>query len=170
MAMIDILKLNEELDKMIANQEAEIKQIDDEIEANFASQWAEMIRDLSTLDDCARQLGMKIGDIYAGTMPAEKSGRCWWDTLYYLFGSDNYLSNVIAYGKNYMDHMATTHLVCSETPMCRASKTLLEYWKAAKDKIHADFEAACVKAIKEKAEKANAKYQEALERKEQAKL
>lgn len=168
MAIIDILKLNEELDKMIAAQETEIKQIDEQIKADFASQWAEMIRDLSALDDCARQLGMKIREIYAGTMPAEKSGRCCWDTLYYLFGSDNYLSNVIAYRKNYMGHMATTHPVCSEPPMCRVAKTLLEYWKADKDKIHADFEAACVKAIKEKAEKANAKYQAALERKERA--
>ena len=99
MALIDILKLNEEIDKMIAAQETEIKQIDEQIKVDFASQWAEMIRDLWTLDDCARQLGMEIGDIYAGTMPAEKSGRCWWDTLYYLFGSDNHLSNVIAYGK-----------------------------------------------------------------------
>ena len=166
MAMIDILKLNEELDKMIAAQDEEIKQIDEQIEADFASQWAEMIRDLWTLDDCARQLGMKIGDIYAGTMPAEKSIRYYWDTLYYLFGSDDHLSNVIAYGKNYLGCIATTHLVCSNTPMCRMSKTLLEYWKAAKDKIHADFEAACVRAIKEKAEKANARYQEALERRE----
>lgn len=168
MALIDIMKLNAELDKMIATQEAEIKQIDKQIELDFASQWAEMIRDLWALDDCARNLGMEIGEIYAGTMPAEKTGRCWWDTLYYLFGSDEYRSTIVAYGKNCIGSIATVHCICSYAEMDRATTTLLRYWKKCKDKIHSDFEAACVKAIKEKAEKANAKYQAALNRKEKA--
>lgn len=163
MALIDILKLNEELDKMIATQEAEIKQIDKQIEADFASQWEEMFRELWALDDCARQLGVEIGDIYAGTMPAEKSGRCWWDTLYYVFGNKSH--NVpLVYGKNYQGNICTTYSVYSDDGMNRRTTTMLKYWKTAKDKIHADFEAACVKAIKEKAEKANAKYRAALER------
>lgn len=165
MAMIDILKLNEELDKMIAAQETEIKQIDEQIEADFASQWAEMIRDLWTLDDCARQLGMEIRDVYAGTMPAEKTGRCCWDTLYYRFGSKSCL-NPIVYGKNYLGCIATSHSVYSDDKRNRRTATMLKYWKECRDKIHADFEAECVKVIKQKAEQANAKYQEALNRRE----
>lgn len=168
MAFIDILKLNEELDKMIATQEAEIKQIDKQIELDFASQWAEMIRDLWALDDCARNLGMEIGEIYAGTMPAENPGHhCWWDTLYYLFGSDGH-DTMIVYGKSALESIATEHNVYADDKRNRRTETILDYWKECKDKIHADFEAACVKAIKEKAEKANAKYQEALNRKEKA--
>lgn len=86
MALIDILKLNEELDKMIAAQEVEIGKLNEETETSFASQYAEMYADLKTLNDFSRDLNTHIYHIYAGTMPPKASGRCYWDTLYYHFG------------------------------------------------------------------------------------
>lgn len=163
MALIDILKLNEELDKMIAAQEVEIGKLNEETETSFASQYAEMYADLKTLNDFARDLNTHIYHIYAGTMPPKASGRCYWDTLYYHFGR----RDIEVYGQTALGDTVQGYVIRETSLMCRESETILKYWKECKDKIHTDFEAACVKAIKEKAEKANAKYQAALERKEQ---
>lgn len=162
MAMIDILKLNEELDKMIASQEVEIEKLNKETETSFALQYAGMYADLKTLNDFARDLNTHIYHIYAGTMPPKASGRCYWDTLYYHFGR----RDIEVYGETALGDIAQEYIVHESSMICRESETILKYWKECKSKIHADFEAACVKVIKEKAEKANAKYQAALERKE----
>lgn len=168
MSLIDIQKLNAELDKMITAQETEIKRINEEIEAGFVLRWEKMILDLRALDDCARELDMKIRDIYAGTMPPESSGRCWWDTLYYTFG-DKFYNRPLVYGKNCTGDTGTIYLVCSDDERNRRTTTILKYWEKYKDKIHADFEAACIKALKQKAENANARYLAALKEKEKSK-
>ena len=49
--------------------------------------------------------------------------------------------------------------------MTRCTKAVVDYWMECKETIHRRFEEQCVQKIKEKAEKANAKYQAALNRK-----
>lgn len=168
MSLIDIKKLNAELDKMITAQETEIKRINEETEADFALRWGKMVLDLRALDDCARELDMEIGDIYAGTMPPESSGVCWWDTLYYIFGGKTYRTTLV-YGKNCIGNIATRYNVYSGDKRNRRTTTILKYWENHKDKIHADFEAACIKALKQKAENANARYLAVLKEKEEHK-
>lgn len=168
MALIDIMKLNEELDKMIATQEAEIKQIDEEIYNGYEEKWKRFAADISEMMSIAYKIGGKQcrKGIYVVV-------RCDNNRAYTL-EFNHYGGVVIWFGFKTGAYCGTIPYKSSydvakhslETGNFKVINEILDAWNY--EDAQRQFEDGCVKAIKQKAEVANANYQAALNRKEKA--
>lgn len=169
MAMIDILKLNEELDKMIATQEEEIKRIDEEVYQHNAYRYMQFVTTLETMGEVIRKIGKELR-AYLGSFDDGYGNR---HTYWVTFMPDRPNRFHIQYGGRVNPRVTQATIDVEWGYDKQQSKYLIdqvtEWWAKNVAEFEHGFEAACVTAIKEKAEEANTKYQAALERKEMVK-
>jgi hypothetical protein len=160
MALIDIAKLSAELDKMIAVQEAEIKQIDAEIAANNEAKWKSLSEDLVACFEVFRKTGADNIYIplfvYRGTV-LELCFSSYGRVMIY-YNRRNSISSNLRPQRSFEFNVTR-----SDNNKFHITE-LNNRWPEIRDRFMSDFESACVVALKQKAEAANAKYQAALER------
>lgn len=154
MGLIDIRKLNAELNEMIARQDKEIERIDTEIREYTEDLYRKMVADLSPFRDVAAEIG---DTIVVETMSGEKST----DSI--VFYPDN-RSHLGGYGNTTI----TATIFFKRLPVDKRERAILfdfaKKWPALRDGFQKRFEEKCVEAIKRKAEKANARYSSAVAR------
>ena len=161
MAMIDILKLNEELDKMIAAQDEEIKRIDAEVEATREACFGIFMAAMKSYAEVAKAIAPRL-EVFCGCYTQYRHyyyivfrG----DMLQILEGTNSVCiwslnrtyDEVSKFGgKEIIDQIARRYAEDPEFPQ----------W------FDNNFRDACMRAMRNKAEQANERYQEALNRRE----
>ena len=178
MAMIDILKLNAELDAMIARQDTEVEELENEVEATREEQFANMCEQLRQLQEMFDSLGadrMKVRTGIPATMRM-MGGNVMGAGVYTLrFDRNQWAVGVYNDGNGYIGERFCGYLNFRgcEATFCNIKRKInvdklgieidefLDTWEQQFSKFYQNFEEGCVKLIKAKAEKANARYEEA---------
>lgn len=157
MTLIDIKKLNDELNAMIAAQEAEIQRMEDEITERNAYRLMQMITQMNEFAVIAKEFEENIfvnlpikWDGYSTRIRITPRGF----SIEYL----NYLGFVntqvsIRFNRTYNSY-------CYDEQVT----TVLDWWWGHAAEFRRMFEEECVKILCEKAEKANAKYKAATDK------
>lgn len=168
MAMIDILKLNAELDAMISRQDAEVTMLNHAVLAEREDRYAQMLADIEEMYEVMKELK---GEVKVKTDIKSKYG--YPADPYYIringtygreygvySGKDCWLGPVLfrhSYGeikrKNAQDSWRAT--------LTFDIDKIVDEWAGQRDVFRHRFEEECVKLIKAKAEKANARYMDA---------
>lgn len=163
MGLIDIAKLNAEVDKLIDAQNTEIKQMNSEMHRKTEEKWTAMVTDLIELQTVARQIS---GEQEPGiTVPTDI---CWGISeqpkITIIFNHYGMLSIGLTGGtyigqipyKGSYDY-AKNHLRHGNWAV--NLEYVVNKWRDQYPEFEKRFEDACIKYIKRKAEEANKRYE-----------
>lgn len=148
MAMIDILKLNAELDAMISRQDAEVTMLNHAILAEREDRYAQMVADIEEMYMVMKELKGEV-EVYTNIDSKYRE-----KYLIYINGT---------YGSDKFGWIGPVPLQRSYSEMKQLVNIdkIVDEWAGQRDVFRHRFEEECVKLIKAKAEKANARYEEA---------
>ena len=158
MNLIDIKKLNAEVDKMIAEQDVTISMINQRTESNWKALWEEMVEDMYKYIGYVNEIGCEftidtdIQSIGYGKGAGNSS-----------IGFRKECSHsVILYGNN--GRCITAHLNLRREPDFTDSRIqhFLKNWQKQKLVFEQRFAEKCINEIREKAERANQRYEKAV--------
>lgn len=162
--MIDILRLNEEVESLIATQDADIERMETEITNYKQKLYDDMMRDLEQMENIEKQvLGSEAMYVYTDIDALEYGSSKNWK--YAIKFSDGYI--IVEAGViDEMPRVLSERLRKGKTPdlNARCISDLIAQWKPQLPIFKRRFEEKCVEYIKKKAENANARYDSALAR------
>lgn len=170
MSLIDIRKLNAEIDQMIANQKVEIDDMREKANTAKAVRYMQFVTTLEEMSYIVRDLGANIR-VYLGSFNNGYGSR---KTYWLQFNGNSCRRIHIQYSGNVNPAVtqATIHIDVAYpdlrdriTDQWNLIDQITEWWYAPENaaSMRKQFEDACIKAIKEKAERANAEYIKAKE-------
>lgn len=169
MAMIDILKLNAELDAMISRQDAEVTMLNHAVLAEREERYAQMVADIEEMYRVMKELK---GEVMVATNIDSRYGHGVRDNYVIRIngtygpecgvysGMSCWLGPVL-FRHSYSEvKRKNEHDSCWRTLIFDIDK-IVDDWAGQRNAFRHRFEEECVKLIKEKAAKANARYEEA---------
>lgn len=168
MAMIDILKLNEELEKMIAAQDEEIKRIDEEVEATREAYFGIFMAAMKSYAEVAKAIAPRLS-VFCGYYTSYQSK----DSYDIVFRGDMLqIMMHTTFGDSYSGCVWGLNRTYDEVSKYGGKEIIDQIaWRYAEDPefpqwFDNNFKDACMRAISRKAEQANERYQAALNRRE----
>ena len=165
MAMIDILKLNAELDAMISRQDAEVTMLNHAVLAEREDRYAQMVADIEEMYMVMKELK---GEVKVATNIDSKYREKYVIRINGTYGPEYgvYSGMSCWLGPVLLRHSYSEVKRKNERDSWSATLTfdidkIIDEWAGQRDVFRHRFEEECVKLIKAKAEKANARYEEA---------
>ena len=162
MAMIDILKLNAELDAMIKRQDEETKSMNDAVLVAREDRHAEMMADLEEMYEVLMEIGGEVRvmtDIISTYGVPRRKYCIRLDSTHgrefgIFYGTSSYLIT-FTFHSSYQQKKNRVERSCGLLPDV---DKLVDEWAGQRDVFRRRFEEECVKLIKAKAAKANERY------------
>ena len=157
MSLIDIRKLNTEIDQMIQNQNEEIDALQAEYDAVMSDRYEFMMHNLKECSAVAREIGdaiyVTIGRIDSSReyyLIFDCEGSC--AVAYETALGDTHVQFRLRYGQGYdrVSRHGNIHTI----------DKIVKWWSENSVEFERRFTERCVKAIRRKAEQANTKYTE----------
>lgn len=160
MSLIDLKKLNAEVDELIKKSDAEVRNFERKITDNKEYKFNEFKKTMIKYRDLAREIGRDISVV----------------TDLRSHYRDNYVLTIRTYGDVHIGLTGGAGLDCfllnrtfeeTERQMKKYSGLtaeplkILNWWCSNKDKFEKAFEVGCINAIKRKVERANARHEAA---------
>lgn len=165
MAMIDILKLNAELDEMIRRQDEETKSMNDAVLVAREDRHAEMMADLEELYEVLMEIGGEVMVMTDILSPYGAPRREYYIRLNSTYGREfgifsGTTSYLIPFTFN-SSYQQKKNRVKRSSGLLPDVDKLVDEWAGQRDIFRRRFEEECVKLIKAKAAKANGRYEAA---------
>lgn len=159
MGFIDIVKLNKEIDTLIATQAAEIEVMKADADAKAECRFLQMMTSFEEMGCVAKEIGEKIAvytddfEHYCETLPfyvsfhrSDKSVSVEYET--------RYGGRVTCFRLRY----GCAYEVLNQCGKKEVVNIISKWWAENAAEFRHRFEDACINAIREKAERANAEY------------
>lgn len=160
MALIDIVKLNAEIDKMIATQEWEIQNINNMVEVKERENFQCFIKAMEKYSETAEQISDGLL-VYVGCYNDGYGNMRSYDLQFYKRRHVLHVFKNTTIGDRYRE--CCVYYDAKEY-IPRIVNEIAAWYAKNPDEFEKRFEDACIRVIKQKAEKANAKYQTALDK------
>lgn len=165
MGFIDIVKLNNEIEKLIATQAAEIKEMREEADAKAEYRFLQMMTSFEEMGLVAKEIGERI------VVYTDDFNRGYGETNPYYVSFNKFKESFgIEYESKYCDRYTCARIKygCEYSALNQCGKKELvnvisKWWAENAAEFRRRFEEECIKAIRAKAERANKKYAKAKE-------
>ena len=169
MSLIDLKKLNAEIDELIARQDEEVKAMKVEAKEKWSQKYSQMIASLKEFAGIAKDIDGGHGNIEVLTTAIGKPGNlCCTDYYYIRFSSNPDMYHIVTHnilGADYINYTinfnSSYETLIAYGDYEKMLNGIVGWWTNNMDEFERRFEEACLKYIKEKAEKANDRYKAA---------
>lgn len=164
MALIDLVKLNEEIDKMIAVQETEIAAMKTKIRESKENKYNKFLAEMEKYAEIAEKIAPKLS-VFVGSYDTRYGDR---QCYYVQFTKRRHLLEIyrISAVGDHMDSNRLTYTTSRETATMFGGSQVIddiaEWYVHNPAEFEKRFESECIRFLKQKAEAANKNYNDTL--------